>query len=246
MREEHAVASAFRYFSIVPVGRSDPEPPSLYAIALLPIVGAFIGAVSGGAGMLAANVVEQPWPALVAFALALVLSGAIHVDGFLDCCDALFASVPPQRRLQILKDPRHGTYAVVGMFVLGAFWLSALQSIPPSRLLVTLTFSGALSRLCAFPVVLAFPHARTPLTQGPRNSDGTVAFALLAIAMLLGASLISPAAIATVLGAGVTALLVAWACAQRLNGGVTGDIFGAVIVFTEVTVLIALGLVRWR
>ena len=226
---------------------ADLTAPNAHAIVLLPVVGAIIGAVSGGAGMLTAKVAAQPWPALVAFALALVLSGAIHVDGFLDCCDALLASVSPQRRLEILRDPRHGTFAVVGMTLLALFWLAALHGIPPARLLLALTLSGALARLCALPVLFVFPNARAPQAERILSSPAEIAaFMLLAAGVLLLAAAIGSAAIAIVPGAAAAALVIGWLCARRLNGGITGDVCGAAIVLTEVAVLVALGIVPWR
>lgn len=243
-----AAASAFRYFSIIPLGRvTESTPPDGYAIVLLPLVGAFVGALSGAAGWLTAKVAAPPLPALVAFALLVMLSGAIHLDGFLDCCDALLASATPQRRLEILKDPRHGTYAVVGMVLLALFWVAALAQIPPSRLVLTLAFSGALARLCAVPLLWFFPYARSMQTSRAIESPQEIAV-LVALAFgtaLLGA-LAAPAAVALVPVAVLFALAIGWVCARRLGGGVTGDVYGAVIVLTEVAVLLAIGAVAWR
>jgi adenosylcobinamide-GDP ribazoletransferase len=164
-----AAGNAFRYFSIIPIGAVGSDAPDGHATAALPIVGAVIGLASG-AGTLVGKVAPHPWGALVAFAMLLLLSGAIHVDGFLDCCDSLLASAPAQRRLGILKDPRQGTYAVVGMVLLAVFWIAALENIPPSRLIVVLAFSGALSRLPAMPVRWLFPYARaTNCACDPRD-----------------------------------------------------------------------------
>ena len=117
MKPLRDLAAAFSYFSILPVGHTD-EPPDDGAIALLPIVGLVIGALSGlgayGVWLLTHRGLAA---AIVAWLLSIALSGAIHVDGFLDCCDGLFATASPQRRLEIMRDPHHGTYAIVGMAI---------------------------------------------------------------------------------------------------------------------------------
>jgi cobalamin synthase len=56
-------------------------------------VGAALGAAAGGAGLLAARTVSAPFGGVVAFGALALLTGGIHVDGFLDGCDAFFASV---------------------------------------------------------------------------------------------------------------------------------------------------------
>lgn len=57
------------------------------------------------------------------------LSGCMHLDGYLDCCDAIFSRRDLARRQEILKDPHSGSFAVVGMAVLAmvsfALWLDA-------------------------------------------------------------------------------------------------------------------------
>lgn len=155
-RALNAVRSAFSYFSTIPLGRfAATAPPDPDALAFLPLVGAVIGALSGAAGLLAGKVAAEPWPAIAAFAGTLIFSGAIHVDGFLDCCDAYLASVPAERRREILKDPRHGTYAVTGMALLTVVWLAALLQIAPPHLFIALIVSGALSRCAAVALVVA-------------------------------------------------------------------------------------------
>ena len=82
----------------MPVGVADA--PQADALAWLPLVGAVTGALAGTAGWLVSLVAPHPLAAAAAFAAVLVLTGAIHLDGFLDCCDALFAPVPLAQRLE--------------------------------------------------------------------------------------------------------------------------------------------------
>jgi cobalamin synthase len=109
--------------------------------------------------MLASRAVSAPFGGIVAFGTLACLTGAIHLDGFLDGCDAFFASVPPERRLEILKDPRHGTFAVVGMFVTGSVAVAALAAIPPRRLPTSLAFAAALARAASVTGAFVFPGA---------------------------------------------------------------------------------------
>lgn len=242
-----ATASAIRYFSVIPFGRTDVSPPDRFAIVMLPLVGAGIGAASGAAGMLVARWAAEPWPALVAFAAAVLLSGAIHIDGFLDCCDGVLASVLPQRRLEILKDPRHGTYAVVGMVLLALFWVAALQNIAPAHLVLALTLSGALARLAAVPLLRLFRYAYAESVSRSSETPGEgAAFAVLTLGIALLAATISPWALLLLPAAFVLAAAIAWGSSRRLGDVVTGDVYGAAIVLVEVALLVALGFLPWR
>ena len=160
-RALRACADAFAYFTVLPAGRfASAGAPDAYALSFLPLVGAIVGGIAGGIGYAAFVVLHVNWAFAVAWAAAIGLTGAIHVDGFLDACDGLLVTATPQRRLEIMTDPRHGTFAVVGMAVLTVFWLIALAPVPPERLPLVLAWSGALARLAVVPNAWAFPYAR--------------------------------------------------------------------------------------
>jgi cobalamin synthase len=155
-----ALAAAFSYFSILPI-RSSETTPDDDAIAFLPLVGLVIGALAGyGAYGIALLTHSQPAAAITAWVLSIALSGAIHVDGFLDCCDGLLAMVSPEKRLAIMRDPHHGTYAIVGMAIISVLWLYALVQIPPSMLPAVLAITGFFAR--GLTLVVLRPSKRIP------------------------------------------------------------------------------------
>jgi len=229
-------------FSIVPVTRR--RAPGPHALAALPAVGALLGAAAGTIGWGVARVLPAPLGAVAAFGALTLLTGAIHIDGFLDGCDAFVASVPPQRRLEILKDPHHGTFAVAGMFVAGSASLAALAAIPPARYPGALAFAAALARTAAVAGAFVFPDARARPEEPPRphyRADASVAGAL-------GGSLVLLALAGGSLGRNVPALvplalLGAFACeawvAARL-GGLAGDAYGFTIVVIETKLFVGL------
>jgi adenosylcobinamide-GDP ribazoletransferase len=119
-----------------------------------------LGALAGLAAWGIHAIAPEPFVVAVAFGGVIVLSGAVHLDGFLDACDALVASVPPERRLEIMKDPRHGTFAVAGFAVVGAWWIAALATIPAAQLPAALAFAGGASRCAAVLTAYVLPYGR--------------------------------------------------------------------------------------
>lgn len=238
-----AALSAFAYFTVIPMGRfATLDAPDALALSFLPLVGIFVGAVTGIAAAATLHFAGNPWQAIVALVLSIVLTGAVHVDGFLDCCDGLLVTAAPQRRLEILKDPRHGTYAVAGMVLLAVVWLQALRTIPGVWLVPALVFAAAIARLSVIPNAWIFPYARAGAMSRSFESRPSVVIVALFCAFALatyayfGAA--APIALALTM---VSALVVGRFAAQRLGGGLTGDVYGAIIVINEVLALIVLG-----
>jgi adenosylcobinamide-GDP ribazoletransferase len=243
IRALRGLGRALAYYTVVPAGRNATgEAPDAAALEWLPFVGALVGAIAGFAGYGAYAWLQVPWAFLIAWALTIGLTGALHVDGFLDACDALFASVSPQRRIEILRDARHGTFAVAGMAIVAAFWLAALIAIAPWRFPLVLAFSGATARLAVMPIVLAFPYGTSGAMARTFAARPSVLSLVLNVALVeaLGWA-IAPWALAFAPAAMLVAWATAWWASRRLEGAVTGDVYGASIVTVEVLVLLALG-----
>lgn len=198
--------------------------------------------MSGAGAELAARV-SAPLGVATAFALSIVLTGAIHLDGFADGCDAFFAPVPVARRLEILEDPRHGTFALAGVAVLSALWLAALASIDASLYPALLAIAATGARWGAVVQMLRAPHAR-----GEARSPAFVArppiaplFAglVVLVALVVAAGTWRFTALAEAIGGIIVGTLaLAWA-RTRLGGGVTGDSCGFAIAIGEVAALLA-------
>ncbi|MDB5071043.1 MAG: adenosylcobinamide-GDP ribazoletransferase [Candidatus Eremiobacteraeota bacterium] len=222
-----------------PVGAA--EAPDAVALAWLPLVGAVVGALAGvaayGVGLLAPHALAVA----TAFGLTIALTGTIHIDGFLDGCDAFFASVSPQRRLEILKDPHHGTFAIAGFAVLAAFWLGALWSLQPAQYPLALALSGAAARWSAVIHALRFAYGRAGAL--PRAFESRPPFGVLALGAglvaVLAFALRAPGCAAAFAALAVAAVAITWARA-RLGGGVVGDAYGFTIVVAEVAALVVL------
>ena len=234
-----ALRAAFSYFTILPVGAADA--PDAVALAWLPFVGALVGALAGCLAYGVERIAPHALAVATAFGLGIVLTGAMHVDGFLDGCDAFFASASPARRLEILDDPHHGTFAIAGFAVLGALWLAALWSLVPATYPVALAFAGAAGRWSTVIHALRIPYGRAGTPT--RAFEARPPFVILGLGLVLVVALASPLHARGAFAA-LAALVVASACVEwirrRLGGGLTGDAYGFTIVVAEASVLVAL------
>lgn len=200
-----------------------------------------LGALAGLVGLGASYVLPHGVAAALTLGAAIVLTGALHLDGFLDGCDAFIASVSPERRLEILKDPRHGTFAVAGMFVAGSLWYAALVALPTHAYPTLLAFAGGVSRFGAVINAYAFPYARGgAVTRAFAARPAVAPLVAQGVVLALAGFLIFAPFVAAVPLAAVTALVLGRSIARRLGGGLVGDAYGFIIVCLEIAVLVAL------
>lgn len=123
-----SVFLAFTLYSRIPVPQVQWNEKNMrYCICFLPLVGAVIGAAQFGMFLLLEKTGTGPvLRGTVLAALPVLLSGGIHMDGFMDTCDAIHSWKSREERLRILKDPHTGAFAVLGcvlyMLVSAGVW----------------------------------------------------------------------------------------------------------------------------
>ena len=113
---------AWQFFSFVPIKKQlDMNKSSItWMYASLPLVGLIIGAILSSCANLLVSYSDLS-NVLVAILLVvgmIVFTGGLHVDGFIDLCDAFFSYGDKEKRLQVLDDPRTGAFGVLGVVVL--------------------------------------------------------------------------------------------------------------------------------
>ncbi len=123
----------------------------------------FVGLIIGGITWLAWKGTMLILPSSVASVIVLIiwiaLTGGLHLDGFADCCDGLLASATPERRLEIMKDPRLGAFGVIGLILI-LFLKAAILATLTSSTSLGIILAASLGRWFILPVAL-FPLART-------------------------------------------------------------------------------------
>ena len=237
--------TAINFLTVIPWrGRPDQPPASLgKAAGWFPLVGGAIGLLSAlaYAGLAA---VLPPFPAAVlAAAVWIGLSGGLHLDGLADCCDGMLAAVSRERRLEIMKDPRLGTFGGLGLMLAVLLKIGLLAGLAPIRALMALPLAAALGRW------LLLPSAFQPLAR-PGGMGAAFASSVNRNTLLLGSLWLLPLAalngwrgLAGLLLALAAAALI-WRTARQRLGGVSGDVFGLLVETGELCALLVFNL-RW-
>jgi adenosylcobinamide-GDP ribazoletransferase len=184
----------------------------------------------------------------LAAALILVawaaLTGMLHLDGWADCCDALVAPLSRERRLEVMKDPRLGSFGGAGLVLLLLVKLAAVAEVlttavgrPPAALLPLLVVP-VLGRWAIVIAAAAFPLAR-PDGMGAsfRRGLGRREVILATLTAAATCLVIGWVGLALWAAAGLALLGMARLATSRL-GGLTGDVYGAIIELTETVTLV--------
>jgi adenosylcobinamide-GDP ribazoletransferase len=199
------------------------------AVVWFPAVGAVIGVAAGAAGAAAWHAVPPSVAAALAITIALLITGAFHEDGLGDIADAFGGGYTVERRLEIMKDSRHGTYGVAAMCVSIVIRMLAVGTLPgPAVIFAALVASHTLARAAAVGLMAAVPlagHSGLGADYGRSTSAGR------AVVALVSGCAISAVAVGwwtgpMLLAALASAVAVGW-LARRKIGGISGDVLGA-------------------
>jgi len=212
------------------------------SMAWFPLVGAFVGLIAAGVAV-AAQACFSPYVAAVFVVAALIIiTGALHQDGFGDTVDGLAAGRNRERALAIMKDSAIGSYGVVGLILLIAAKVTLIADIPRHMLVGTLIAMPVTGRWATVCLASVFPYARS----GAGTAEVFVRFAgkREAASATVWALIVTVAATQW-RGLLAFAVCVIWTICmgtffQRRIGGVTGDVMGAANETAEVLFLIGM------
>ena len=224
----------------IPLRREVPAESWARSMAWFPAVGLLVGLLLAGAQWTLAHLCPPDLVAALVLALWVILTGALHLDGYVDSCDALVVALPPERRLEILKDVHVGAYGLVGAILLLLVKWLAIGHLPWQGLIL----APVLGRWAMVYVTAAFPYARpSGLGRIFKDALGRRELLIASASALVITLLLGTWRGLALAGAGWLAAwgLARWA-AHQLGGGITGDIYGAVCEVVEVIVLLAGGL----
>ena len=243
-KEAQAFFSAVQFLTRLPTpawtgwedGRLDRAAPHFA------LVGGVVGAVCGGVLLLAGVAFAPPVAALLALAIGMMLTGALHEDGLADFADGLGAR-DRGRMLAIMKDSRVGAFGVLALIVVIGLKVAALSSLSSLHGAAILIAAHGVSRAMLYPAIKSLDYARdegeakvAPISRAVVQGEWmrTLAFALLTLAP---AALLVPFAPFALALAALAALATFRAMRARL-GGWTGDALGAQQQLTETAFLI--------
>ncbi|MFI3207530.1 MAG: adenosylcobinamide-GDP ribazoletransferase [Eubacteriales bacterium] len=236
-------------YSIIPMPMIEWEKKNMkYTMCFLPLIGGIIGACMYGIYTVMGTFTEN-FQVIALLFIPIILSGGIHMDGWLDTCDAYFSYGDKEKKLEILKDPRTGAFGVLGAIVyfmgLFAVFSQLIENGGTYFLAVSLVYiiSRSVGALC----MILVPNAR----KGGLGASFSDASSQRCVCYTLGIWLLS-CVIALwmmdlylciiILGTVFISLLVILPMYMRKFGGITGDLTGFLICWLELVLPLSIGI----
>ncbi len=213
----------------------------------VPITGALVGAIGALVLALAISFGLAPLPAAtIAIASLVLITGAMHEDGVADLCDGFGGGTTPERKLEIMRDSRIGTYGAAALVISLLLRIGTLAGLAASDLRLAaavLIAAGAVSRTAGLLPLVILPPARALGAGFSATRPSASSLRLPAVLAIVFACLplIAGASLARVIAAIVLVTLAAYAVtalARRQIGGQTGDVAGAAQQASEIAALL--------
>jgi adenosylcobinamide-GDP ribazoletransferase len=241
-----AMLMCLQFYSRLPTGTLPHRKPDLDRMApVLPLISVLIVLAPVAALLLLWWGAPPFFAAAVAVTLYVLVTGAMTEDALADAADGLFGGHTIERRLEIMKDSRHGTYGVCAIVLLIALRIAAIGSAPTALEAAGIFMAATIiARSGALWLTRALPPARI---GGAAASVGRVSSRNYVIGLLLVAALSFVVAgfAVSIAGLALAALFCALAVlgwvtlCRRLVGGQTGDLVGALQGLLEIAALAA-------
>jgi adenosylcobinamide-GDP ribazoletransferase len=243
-----SLAIAFSMYSRIPMPQVEWTKERMkYALCFFPLIGAVIGGVVWILALLAGKYEFYWFQKLVLIVVPLLMTGGIHMDGYLDVVDARASHADRERKLEILKDPHTGAFAIIFCGVYLLVYAAACAELNAEYVIV-LGGIYVLTRALSGLAVVTFPMAKNSGLAAAFSSQAqkktvavTMVFYILGALCYIrftGGIIISLAC----MGTAFLTYCYYYRMSKKEFGGITGDLAGYFLQICELVLVITLAL----
>ncbi|MGY0691992.1 adenosylcobinamide-GDP ribazoletransferase [Virgibacillus sp. FSP13] len=248
-----------QFFSVLPIRREVPMTAKNLerAIRMFPLFGLLLGLVYGGSlyGLFEWTPFSPLAIAFFMWLLPIILTGGIHLDGWMDASDAFFSYRDSTKRLEIMNDPRIGAFGVLSVIVLLSAKLLFIYEIIHGLALhsiILIIFIPFLSRMVMGMMLTLVPPAKETglghlFQQSCKRSTLWSYFIYLVLFIFVGWVSGVPSML-MVIGMFLVALMLFLFIRKKVRkwfGGITGDVVGAATEGVEVCLWMIIWLLHY-
>jgi adenosylcobinamide-GDP ribazoletransferase len=247
-----------QFFTAIPVHLELPmdKPHLKSAVQAFPLIGLLQGGIY--AGLIFVLLEFTPFSHLAAafllWLISILLTGGIHLDGWMDASDGYFSYQDQKKRLEVMNDPRTGAFGVISVIVLlsGRFlfiYEITVNAHAASYLMIAAIplFSKSVMGLLLLTVKSAKKEGLGALFQSAATPKDVWIYTVYLIGYLVFVILVdgSFGYVGILLVTAFVSLLFCRRKALKWFGGITGDVLGAAVEGTELFLWMTLWLLHY-
>lgn len=236
---------AFSMYSRIPMPKTNWDEKSMkYAICYFPLIGLIIGAAVNTSFFLLSKIgAGSILVGCVLTVIPIIITGGIHMDGFIDTSDALSSNQDNQKRLEIMNDPHIGAFAVIRSAVYFIMSVGLYSELDAGDLKI-FCIGFILSRTLSGISVITFSKAKNTglAVLWSSMTDKKIAFAVLAAeaAICCAAMILLDFCIGIIMLIFIAIIyFYHYRNCTKNFGGITGDLAGYFLQLAEIFMLAA-------
>ncbi len=241
---------SFSMYSRIPMPRIDWTSKRMkYALCFFPLIGVVIGAMD----IVAYYICEllncgEIFRTFFLTSIPLLITGGIHMDGYLDVTDARHSYGEREKKLEILKDPHTGAFAIIGLGLYLLLYAGAVSELVTNDI-VLLPCALMLERALSGYSVVAFPKAKkdglaAEFSKKAETKTVQICMIVFAIIAIIGMIMAEPVRGAATSAAAIITFVCYYHFAIREFGGMNGDLAGHFLQSCERNMIIMLAIMR--
>lgn len=234
----HAYLMCRSMFCAIPSPQVWDEKAKDKMLLFLPLVGAEIGLIWWLIALLC-GLLKLP-SLLTGLILAIypcLVTGGMHLDGFMDVTDAVSSWRDLSRRREILKDSHVGSFAVIGVVVVLLGQFACCAAFSPEMGTEIFVWIPVVSRFCSALAVTALkPMSTSQYADRSRSVPRLVGLSVSLVAVM-GLGFWCCGVYALALPAGIVGYGLALRRAYRSLDGMNGDIAGYALTIGELCMI---------
>jgi len=241
--------TALRFLTVfrVPGGRIETALDMGRSTVWFPVVGLIIGGILALLNWIFGLFLPAAVTSGLTIVMLVIVTGAMHLDGFADTCDGLAGNKPAEERWKVMHDSRTGAFGVAGLILLLLVKFTLLNSIPQEYISPVLVIMPVISRWAMVYALAMYPYARNE-GLGKAFKDGVTRTRLVIASLITFGLSIFLAWWAGldyyyIVGFGILVIIGLLVITtseylKRKFAGLTGDTYGAINELAETSILI--------
>jgi len=236
-----SIAEAIRFLTVIPVPGKPPEKKTLIP-AVYPAAGLFIGLIISATAYAVSFLPFLLLNSVIIISVKIAVTGGLHYDGIADLADGIGGFRSREKRLEIMKDSRVGSFGVIAVVLMIILQVSAIYELLNGNYSLNIYYvlisAPVLSR-GLIPLVMRLFRSARKEGMGAENKNSAVLTSVIssvAIVFIILFLLNGPAGI-IILTAVSAVILFSALYISKILGGLTGDVYGALIEFADFLVI---------